>query len=157
MKKTIVPQSQKPPQEPQHTWLDLNPLVEVAVSSEDPGFPVESALVSNDGPGWRAAEPGPQRICLHFSAPQSLSRVQLVFAENQIQRTQEFVLRWRPQGGEAFKEIVRQQYVFSPGSSTCEVEDYKIDLIEAEALELSIIPDITGTPAYASLSRLRVA
>jgi len=30
--------------------------------SEDPNFPIESALVSGTGPGWRAAEKGKQIV-----------------------------------------------------------------------------------------------
>jgi hypothetical protein len=32
----------------------------VEVTSEDPNFPIESALAASQGPGWRAAEPGEQ-------------------------------------------------------------------------------------------------
>jgi hypothetical protein len=34
----------------------------------------------------------------------------LVFEENETQRTQEFALRWSPDGGNSLKEIVRQQW-----------------------------------------------
>jgi hypothetical protein len=37
--------------------LELEQLAKVEVTSEDPNFPIESALVSGTGPGWRAAEP----------------------------------------------------------------------------------------------------
>ena len=38
--------------------LELEQLAKVEVTSEDPNFPIESALVSGTGPGWRAAEKG---------------------------------------------------------------------------------------------------
>jgi type IV secretory pathway VirJ component len=36
-------------------WLDLQEMASVEVTSEDPNFPIEAALISGDG-GWRAAE-----------------------------------------------------------------------------------------------------
>src|ERR1700730_2290468 len=40
---------------------------------------------------------------------QRLTRISLVFAETETERTQEFVLCWSPDGGRSFREIVRQQ------------------------------------------------
>jgi hypothetical protein len=51
---------------------------------------------------------------LIFDEPQRLRRILLVFEENETKRTQEFVLRWSPDGGRSFQEIVRQQWNFSP-------------------------------------------
>jgi hypothetical protein len=51
--------------------------------------------------------------------------------------TQEFTLRWSQAGG-PFREIVRQQWHFSPHGSTIEVEDYQIDLERASVLELTL-------------------
>src|SRR5713226_244180 len=42
--------------------LELEQLAKVEVTSEDPYFPIESALVSGTGPGWRAAEKGKQIV-----------------------------------------------------------------------------------------------
>ena len=39
-------------------WLDLEEMAKVEVTSEDPSFPLESALVSWKRPGWRAAQRG---------------------------------------------------------------------------------------------------
>jgi hypothetical protein len=77
--------------------------------------------------------------------------------EDRQERTQEFVLRWPPDGGRSYREIVRQRYNFSPPGATREVEDYTIDLDGVTTLELKIIPDISGGSALASLAELRVA
>jgi hypothetical protein len=66
-----------------------------------------------------------------------------VFLEDQQARTQEFVLRWSPNGGQSYREIVRQQYNFSPPGMTREFEDYAVDLTGVTALELKIVPDIS--------------
>jgi hypothetical protein len=138
------------------TWLDLGVLADVELTSEDTAHPVEAALVSGDGSGWRASEPGRQSIRLVFHSPQRLRRIRLRFHEAEAERTQEFTLRWSPDGGRTFREVVRQQYTFSPAGATSEVEDLTVDLAAVTALELTIIPDQHGR-AYASLAEWRLA
>src|SRR5438445_3997236 len=95
---------------------------------EERDYPVESALVLGETRGWRAADPGSQTIRLIFDEPQRLTRIALVFEETAIKRTQEFVLRWSPDGGRSFREIVRQQWNFSPPDTVREVEEYQVEL-----------------------------
>src|SRR5439155_13803233 len=109
-------------------WLDLERAAVVEVTSEDNDFPVESALVSGETPGWRAAMPGTETIRLIFDQPQKLKQISLVFEEKEVARTQEFVLRWSPDGGSSFREIVRQQWNFSPPETIREVEEYQVEL-----------------------------
>jgi hypothetical protein len=129
----------------------------VEVTSEDEHFPVESAFGSGDARGWRAAAPGHQTIRLIFDHPQRLRCVSLVFEEDVTARTQEFVLRWSSDGGSTLREIVRQQWNFSPPGSIREVEQYQVDLHNVEVLELVIKPDIAGGFARASLKNLRLS
>ena len=75
-------------------WLNLEEMATVEVTSEDPNFPIESALAASEGPGWRAAEPGEQVIRIVLDNPRPLRRVRLEFSEPDIERTQEFTLRW---------------------------------------------------------------
>ena len=138
-------------------WMDLEPLVEVEITSEDVDHPIESALIPGTGSGWRAAEPGEQTIRLRFDEPLRLKRIQLLFQEGEQERTQEFVLRWSPDGGRSYREIVRQQYNFSPPETAREIEDYDVDLDGVTALELKIVPDISGGDTQASLAQIRVA
>src|SRR5580693_1820475 len=79
--------------------LDVERAAIVEVTSEDQVFPIESAFVPGDSGGWRAAAPGSQTIRLIFDQPQKLRCICLVFEENETGRTQEFVLRWSPDGG----------------------------------------------------------
>jgi hypothetical protein len=65
----------------------------VEVTSEENGYPIESALLEAEDRGWRAADPGTQTIRLIFDEPQDLRRIWLVFEDNENTRTQEFVLR----------------------------------------------------------------
>ena len=137
--------------------LDVEHAATVEVTSEDKDFEVESAFVSGDSHGWRAAEPGVQTIRLIFDRPQKLKCISLIFEENEIQRTQEFVLQWSPDGGLSVKEIVRQQWTFSPPVSTREIEKYQVDLSNVTLLELVIKPNISGGFDRASLKNLRLS
>ena len=138
-------------------WLDLERLAQVEITSEDANYPIDSALIPGTGSGWRAAQSGEQTIRLLFDEPQRLRRIHLVFSEGDLERTQEFVLRWSSDGGQSYREIVRQQYNFSPPDVTREAEDYDVDLDGVTALELKIVPDISRGSARASLAQLRVA
>lgn len=157
MRKRIIPPVQRDTSPPGEDWLDLERLAEVEITSEDAEHPIESALLSGRGSGWQAAGPGEQTIRLIFEHPQRLRRIWLYFVEPATERTQEFVLRWSADGGQSFREIVRQQWNFSPQGATDETEDHHVDLSGVTVLELSIIPDISGGDAPASLAQLRLA
>src|SRR5262245_64855568 len=43
-------------------WLDLERLAQVEITSENAEHPIESALISDGVRGWRAAQPGKQKI-----------------------------------------------------------------------------------------------
>jgi hypothetical protein len=137
-------------------WLDLDRAASVEVTSEEKDYGINSALVSGETPGWRAADPGNQTIRLIFDQPQRLRRISLVFEETETARTQEFVLRWSPDGGRSFREIVRQQWNFSPPDTIREVEEYRVEISDVTVLELVIVPDISRGATRASLNSLRL-
>ena len=94
MRKTIVnAATANSEQRIEQDWLDLEELAEIEVTSEDPGFPLESALIGVTGPGWRAAQRGDQTIRVLFDSPTHLRKIRLEFSETEIERTQEFTLR----------------------------------------------------------------
>jgi hypothetical protein len=142
---------------PHDRWMDLDREAVVEVTSEEQEHPVEAALVAKETHGWRAADSGAQTIRLIFDQPQKLRRISLVFEETKTERTQEFVLRWSGDGGRSFREIVRQQWNFSPPDTIREVEDYQVDLSGVMVLELVIVPDISRGSARASLMNLRLS
>src|SRR5437899_11097 len=151
---TPIPQDASPRDE---GWLDLERAAVVEVTSEERDYPVESALVLGETRGWRAADPGSQTIRLIFDEPQRLTRISLVFVETETERTQEFVLRWSPDGGRSFREIVRQQWNFSPLNTIREVEEYRVEICDVTVVELIIVPDISRGAARASLKSLRLS
>ena len=138
-------------------WIDLDRAALVEVTSEERDYGIDSALVSVETQGWRAASPGTQTVRLLFDHPQRLRGISLVFEETETARTQEFVLRWSADDGHSFREIVRQQWNFSPPNTSRETEEYQVQLSDVTVLELVIVPDISRGTARASLKSLRVS
>ena len=156
MRKRIISQPQRESRSANTGWLDLEALARVEVTSEDAAHPIESALLPVGATGWRAESPGEQTVRLLFEAPQRLRRVRVLFREEKEARTQEFVLRWSPTADGPSRDIVRQQYHFSPSGATQEFEEYRVELENVAAFELTIIPNLSGG-SYASLEKLRLA
>jgi hypothetical protein len=142
--------------ESEQGWLDLEEIATVELTSENPDFPIESALGFRAGPGWRASQKGAQQIRIIFDQPVSLHRIQLRFHEAECERTQEFTIRWSSAAGGPSREIVRQQWNFSPAGSTTEIEDYAVALEAVSVLELTIQPDSGRQEAVATLVSWRV-
>jgi hypothetical protein len=59
--------------------------------------------------------------------------------------------------GSSLKDIVRQQWNFSPPESVLEVEEYRVELHHVDVLELVIKPKFGGGVARASLKSLRLS
>ena len=156
MRKQPITPTPKSGRSSDQTWLDVDRTALVQVTSEENGYPIESALTGKTESGWRAANPGTQTIRLIFDEPQRLRRIRLVFEDTEDTRTQEFVLRWSSDGGHSFREIVRQQWNFSSPGGVREEEDYAVDLVEVGVLELIITPDKSVGKARASLAEMRL-
>ncbi|MGC8549029.1 MAG: hypothetical protein ACP5M4_04945 [Acidobacteriaceae bacterium] len=140
-------------------WMALEKISRAQLTSEDPGFPLENALslhAVGHEKGWKAHEAGPQTITLTFLQPVKLRRIFLRFVEREHARMQEFSLRYVTQAGMQ-QEMVRQQWNFSTGGSTEEVEDYTVELDGVTRLELRIEPDVGRDKVMATLDAWRVA
>lgn len=157
MRKRIITQTPRDDMPTGEGWLDLETKAQVDLTSEDEAYPIESAFKPGIGAGWRASEPGRQIVRLLFDKPLTVSRIHLVFREENQTRTQEFFLRWSSDRGRTLNEIARQQYTFSPAGSTREIEEYDVNLVGLTELEITISPDISGGSARASIAELRLA
>ena len=157
MRKRLITPSPAIVPPPDDDCLDLDRVASVDVTSEEKDYGIEGALVSEEKRGWRAGNSGTQTIRLLFGEPQRLRRISLLFEENKLKRTQEFVLRCSSDGGRSFREIVRQQWNFSPPETNSESEEFQVDLSDVAVLELIIVPDISGGMARASLKSLRLS
>jgi hypothetical protein len=158
MRKQLVGQETKAVVKvPDEKWLDLNALAHVDLTSEDSAHPIENALdLGNLADGWRADSLGPQTIRIHFDKPQAVRLIHLRFVERDHERAQEFLLSC-VRNGEAKREIVRQQWSFTPNGSNEQVENYLVNATDVVTVELVIDPDrgLNRTPA--SLAELRIA
>jgi hypothetical protein len=139
---------------PEEGWMDLSQCAAFEVTSEESGSPLENAL-SPDEKKWIAATAGEQTIRITFDEPQNISQVFLLFEETANARSQEFALSWQQAGHPAWREIVRQQFNFSPPGTTIERENFTVSLQRASALELLIKPERSGG-GHASLTQLRI-
>lgn len=159
MRKIMINQAAENAQSSDLNFLDLEHLAQVEFTSECPEHPVESALLltGDSGAGWQAASAGEQTIRLVFDQPLTIEHIFLMFDEQQQSRTQEFVLLWLMDNEDAYREILRQQYHFSPPGTTREIEHYEVRLNQLKVLELRIMPDIGGGEACAGLKQLRLA
>jgi hypothetical protein len=157
MRKRVVGSTGADDEKLDHGYLDLEQIATVEVTSENPEFPIEAVFLAKDGPGWRAAQKGEQKIRIIFDEPVSLNRIQLTFHEIELERTQEIALRWSAAAGGPTIEILRQRWNFSPSGSTTEREDFAVDLRSISVLELLIQPDVSGNGALASLASWRLS
>jgi hypothetical protein len=139
-----------------NTWLDLEQLATIEVSSEDPHFPVEAVFDPSEDRWWRAGQDGEQLLRIIFDEATPLHRMQVLFVETEIERTQEFTIRWSPVRRGPTREIVRQQWTFSPQGSTREAEQYDVSLDGVAVLELSIKPNLDAGRGRATLLNWRV-
>jgi hypothetical protein len=137
--------------------IDIAAVATVLVTSEDAEHPVDHAFDGNGGPGgsrWVAGEPGEQTVILAFDAPQAIRRVVLEVEEPEVARTQELQLSVSVDGGQTYRELVRQEYNFSPPGTTFEREDWAVDADGLTHLRLWIKPDKGGKPCRASITSL---
>lgn len=157
MRKRIINPVQLDNLHPERDWLDIEKIAIVEVTSENAEYPIEAALLPDKVSGWHASDSGKQTIRIIFDHPQQLEWIRLSFEEFTVERTQEYVLRWSPDNGQSYQEIVRQQWNFSPEGSTSQIEEYHVQLTSVTTLELIITPDIGERNRVASLKQLRLA
>ena len=159
MRKSIITPDGGAPARISDNWRELERIARVEITSEDKLFPIEHALGKTATTGWRAATTGPQVIRMHFDEPMTIRRIQLHFVDRTAERTQEFALLAGV--GTELREVMRQQWTFSPHGSTEDFEDCTVDLHGVTVVELRIDPDRSHDPAlsqsYASLQSVRMA
>ena len=159
MRKQIIRQGQPAASGRDPGEVDLPVVATALVTSEAPDHPVENAFDGSAGPSasrWIAATPGEQTLILQFDAPQLIRRVHLEVQEDETPRTQELALSVSSDGGQTYRELVRQEYNFSPPHTVCEREDWSITAPGTTHLRLWIKPDKGGRPSRATVTALRI-
>src|SRR3954451_10370283 len=135
--------------------IDIAAVATVLVTSEAAESPVDHAFDRHRGPGgsrWMSGEPGEQTVILAFDTPQAFRRVVLEVEEREVARTQELQLAVSYDGGQTYRELVRQEYNFSPSGTTFEREDWAVSAEGVAQLRLVIKPDKGGKPCRATIT-----
>ena len=143
--------------EPFAAEFNVAALATVAVTSEAADHPVENAFDHRRGPGgsrWVAETPGEQTLLLAFDAPLHIRHISLEVEETHDRRTQELDLAVSHDGGTTYRELLRQEFNFSPSGTTFEREDWTVAAEGVTHLRLRIKPDKGGRPCRASLTSL---
>lgn len=137
--------------------IDVPAVATVFLTSEAPDHPIDHVFDRQRGRGatrWMAAAPGEQTIVLAFDAPQTIDRVLLEIEETEVARTNELQLALSCDGEQSYREIVRQEYTFSPPGTTFEREDWAVSSAGVTHLRLRIKPDKGGKASRATLTSL---
>jgi F5/8 type C domain len=139
------------------------PVAEVAtvqVTSEQADHPIDHAFDGSRGPGgtrWVADSPGEQTVTLLFDRPQTIRQIVLEVEERAVSRTQELAVSVSSDGGATYRELVRQEFNFSPPGTSFERERWSVPAGSVTHLRLEIKPDKGGQVGLATLTALILA
>ena len=140
--------------------IDIVAAATVLVTSEQPEHPVDHVFDERRGRGgsrWIAGEPGEQEMILVFDVPQTIHRVLLEVEELEIARIQELQLSVSSDGGQTYREVLRQEFNFSPPGTTFEREEWTVSADCVTHLRLHIKPDKGGKPYRATITSLSLS
>jgi hypothetical protein len=139
--------------------IDIACCATMAYSSEDAAHPVENILDGQSGPGgtsWVSARPDTaEHIVVEFDQPRAISRLVYEVEETRCERTQEVRLEASDDGGRTYRQILVQEYNFSPRGATFQREDQRVDLRQVTHLRLTVVPNKSGS-GPATLTTLRL-
>jgi hypothetical protein len=139
--------------------IDIAGCATIAYSSEDPAHPVEHLLDGHSGPGPRVGSArGPdtiEHIGVEFDQPQAVSRLVYEAEETMRERTQEVRVEVSEDGARPYRQILVQEYNFSPAGATYQREEQRFNLCKITHLRLTIVPSKNGSGS-ATLTALRV-
>ena len=136
--------------------IDIAEVATVLVTSEAPDHPIDLAFDYHRGPRgahWIAGEPGERTMTLAFAAPQTISQIIVEVEEPEFARTQELHLSLSCDGGRTYRELLRQEYDFSPAGTTFRHEKWTVSAQGVTHLRL-VKPDKGGKPCRATLTSL---
>jgi hypothetical protein len=139
--------------------LDIASCATIAFTSENPVHPVEHMLDGSSGPGatrWTSARADTiEQILLEFDKPQVLSQLVYEVEEATWERTQEVRVEVSEDGGRTYRQILVQEYNFSPAGATFQHEQQRLNLRQVSHLRLTIVPNKNGS-GIATLTALRL-
>ncbi len=138
---------------------DIASIATVLVTSELPDHPVDHLFDARDGRGgtrWVAAADGEQAVIVAFDTPQAIREVSLEVEELDTSRTQALVLSLSRDGGRTYREVLRQEFTFSPPGTTFERESWTVPAEGVTHVRVVIQPDKGNAPRRATLTSLTI-
>jgi hypothetical protein len=96
-----------------------------------------------------------EQIVVEFDHPQTISRLVYEVEEAIRERTQEIRVEVSEDGGRTYRQILVQEYTFSPRGATYQREEQRFSLPRVTHLRLTIVPNKNGS-GTASLTALRL-
>jgi hypothetical protein len=139
--------------------IDIAGGATIAYSSEDPAHPVEDLFDGRSGPGatrWMSARPDTlEQIVVEFDHPQTISRLVYEVEEAIRERTQEIRVEVSEDGGRTYRQILVQEYTFSPRGATYQREEQRFNLRQVTHLRLTIVPNKNGA-GTATITAIRL-
>jgi len=139
--------------------IDIARYAALAYSSEDPKHPLEHLIDRHFGQGatrWASAVPdATEYIALEFDHVQGISRLIYEVEERQEQRTQEVRIEVWSARDRSYRQVLVQDFNFSPQGATFEHEDVQLDLPAISHMRLTIVPNTRGS-GIATLTSLRL-
>ena len=121
----------------------------IAYSSEHPAHPVEHMLDGCSGPGatrWVSARPDTvEHIVIEFDRPQAISRLAYEVEEEMRERTQQGRAVVSEDSGRTYRQILAQDYTFSPRGATYPREEQSFTRVQATHLRFTIVPNKMAT------------
>jgi hypothetical protein len=139
--------------------IDIARYATLAYWSEDPDHPLEHLIDRHFGPGatrWASARlNATEYIVLEFDHVQRVSRLIYEVEERREQRTQEVRVEVWSDRDRTYRQVLVQDYNFSPQGATFEHEDVQLDLPAISHMRLTIVPNKGGSGS-ATLTSLRL-
>ena len=139
--------------------IDVASLATFHYSSEDPDHPLEHLIdgrVGRGGTRWASARPNmTERIELEFEPAQQISRLVYEVEEHRVERTQEVRIEVSTDHGRTYRQVLAQDYTFSPAGATFQHEEVHLEVSPITHLNLTIIPNKGGS-GVATLTSLRL-
>ena len=148
-----------PPAEPDPAYgeIPIATMATVCVTSEAVDHPIDHIFDVHRGRGgtrWIAQTPGEQMVVLAFDAPQVIRSVVLEIEESEASRTEQLSLQASFDGGQNYREVVRQEFTFSPPNTTFQREQWIVSLEQVTQLRLTIKPDKGQHDYFATITSL---
>jgi len=139
--------------------IDIAGHAVLAYTSDDPDHPIENLIDGRYGRGgtfWAGARPDTTEcIVLEFDQPQNVSCLIYEVEECSCQRTQEVRVEVSSDGARNYRQVLVQEYTFSPAGATFQREEQRLNVPPITHLRLTIVPDKNGS-GTAKLNSLRL-